>query len=162
MEDKITKAFKEIIPYIIIILAVIIIRTYIITPVKVDGTSMYPTLSNNEILILKKYDKSYDRFDIVVFKRENSKLIKRIVGLPGDTIEYKNNKLYINGNYVKEDFEHENTDDFTYSTTIPDGYYYVLGDNRENSLDSRYFGPISKEDITGIVDLSIYPFKKIK
>ena len=87
------KFIKELVPYIVIIVVVVLIRTFIVTPVQVDGESMYPTLLDNQILILKKYDHSYDRFDIVVFKYNNSKLVKRVIGLPGETVSYKNNIL---------------------------------------------------------------------
>ena len=90
------KIIKEIIPYIVIIFVVIIIRTFIITPVQVDGLSMYPTLNDNEILMLKKYDKNYKRFDIVVLKYQNEKLIKRIIGLPNEGINEIENKLNTN------------------------------------------------------------------
>ena len=156
------KIIKDLIPYLIIIVSIIFIRAFIVTPVKVDGTSMYPTLTNNEILLLNKIDKSYNRFDVIVFKYNNTKLVKRIIGIPGDTIEYKDNKLYINGKYIKENFKHKDTSDFTYSTVIPENSYYVLGDNRVNSLDSRIIGLVEKEKIEGTVNLSILPFKTIK
>ena len=109
------KLLKELIPYVIIILVVVLIRTFIVTPVQVEGHSMVPTLQDNQILLLKKYQKNYKRFDIVVIDDGDEKLIKRIIGLPGETLEVKNNKLYINGKYVKEDFEHDKTDDFVYN-----------------------------------------------
>ena len=157
------KFLKEIIPYIIIIIVAILIRTFIVTPVQVDGESMYPTLDNNEILLLKKYDRSYERFDIVVFNYNNSKLVKRIIGLPGEYVEYKENELYINN--VKIDFELDTyTYDFKLSELgfkqIPDDYYLVLGDNRTNSIDSRRIGLIPKEDILGTTTFSIFPFNK--
>ena len=108
---------KELIPYVIIIVVVVLIRSFIITPVQVDGNSMYPTLKDNEILLLKKYDKKYKRFDIVVLNYNNSKLIKRIIGLPGEHIEYKDNKLYIDGKYIKENFKRNTeTSDFEKNT----------------------------------------------
>lgn len=158
------KFLKEFIPYVVIILAVIFIRTFIVTPVQVDGESMYPTLLNNQILLLKKYDKTYDRFDIVVFNYNNSKLVKRIIGLPGETISYKDNQLYINNRQI----ENINLEAYTYDfeleelgfKTIPEGYYFVLGDNRINSLDSRSIGLISEESILGTTNFSIFPFNK--
>ena len=95
---------KEIIPYIVIIIVVVLIRSFIITPIRVDGMSMYSTLNDGDILFLEKYDKEFKRYDIVVLKNGDDRLIKRIIGLPGDKIEYKNNKLYINGKYTKEKF----------------------------------------------------------
>lgn len=158
---------KSIIPYVVILIVVVLIRTFIITPIQVDGESMYSTLSDNEILLLKKYDKSYDRFDVIVFDYNGSKLIKRIIGMPGDNVRYKDNKLYINGKYVEEKFLTNNqiTNDFKLKeigyNKIPKGYYFVLGDNRTNSTDSRIIGLVSSDDISGITDLAIFPFNKI-
>lgn len=158
------KIIKELFPYIIIVLMVVLIRTFIVTPIQVDGISMEPTLSDNQILLLKKYEKNYKRFDIVVVKLPEEKLIKRVIGLPGDTIEYKDNKLYVNGKYVKEPFQHGKTEDFEYELDgkkkIPEGYYFVMGDNREHSVDSRIIGPVSKNKIVGKTNFSLFPFQK--
>lgn len=158
------KFIKENIIYIIIIFLIIIVRAFIVTPVMVDGNSMYPTLNDREILLLKKYDKKYDRFDIVVLKYNDEKLVKRIIGLPGEKVYYKHNTLYIDGEKVIEDFDHDATDNFNITdlgyTKIPDDYYLVLGDNRDDSLDSRIIGLISKEDIKGTVGIRLFPFNK--
>ncbi len=157
------KFIKEVIPYIIVVLVAVLIRTFIVTPVQVDGQSMYPTLDDNEILLLKKYDHSYERFDIVVFNYNNSKLVKRIIGLPGEYVEYKNNELYINNEKLDFDLE-AHTYDFELSELgfkqIPEDYYLVLGDNRTNSIDSRRIGLIPKENILGTTTFSIFPFDK--
>ena len=152
------KLFKELLPYIMIVVVVVAIRAFIATPVRVDGASMNPTLEDGEILILKKYDRSLERFDIVVLDYNGEKLVKRVIGLPGEKIAYKDNKLYVDGKRVKEPFEHEVTDDFELEEQIPEGYYFVLGDNRINSTDSRMIGAISKEQIQGTTNFSIFPF----
>ena len=165
-DEKIIKFFREAIPYIIIILLVIIIRSFIITPIKVDGTSMYNTLDNGEILLLKKYEKSYKRFDVIVFYNGQDRLIKRIIGLPGEEVKYKDNKLYINGKYIKEDFlkNNQKTYDFNLKdlgyNKVPKDSYFVLGDNRTNSTDSRIIGPVYKKDISGKSDFVLFPFDK--
>lgn len=159
------KILKELIPYIIILIVVVFVRSFIVTPVIVDGDSMDTTLKNNEILLLKKYDKSYERFDIIVFNYDDTKLIKRIIGLPGEMVEYKDGILYINGEKVNDSLASITTD---YSLEqldvlkIPDGYYFVLGDNRNNSTDSRIIGLINEKDIYGTTDFSLWPMKKIK
>ena len=153
------KIYREAIPYIVIIIIVILVRSYVITPVRVDGASMNPTLEDSEILILKKYDKSFNRFDIVVFKYNDDKLVKRIIGLPGETVKIEGNKLYINDEFVEETFEHKDTQDYKYDGVIPEDMYFVMGDNRTNSLDSRYIGLIPKKSIQGTVSLSIFPYK---
>ncbi len=156
------KWIKELIPYVIIVIVVFLIRTYIITPVKVQGTSMNPTLKNGEVMILNKWDNNYKRFSIVVLTYENKKLIKRVIGVAGDNVKYKNNKLYINGKYVKENFKHKKTDNFSLEELgydkIPEGYYLVLGDNRTNSMDSRLIGLINEKDIQGTTNFSLFPF----
>ena len=164
---KITKFIRELIPYIIIIIAVVLFRSFIATPVEVEGKSMYSSLDDGEILLLKKYDKNYKRFDVIVFKNNNDKLIKRIIGLPGEKVEYKNNKLYINGRYIKEPFlkNNQTTYDFELKELgykkIPKDHYFVLGDNRTNSTDSRMIGLISKNKISGKTNFIIFPFTKI-
>ncbi len=157
--------FKELIPYIVIVLVVVLIRTFVVTPIQVDGSSMYPTLEDKELLILKKYDHSFERFDVVVFEYNGSRLIKRIVGLPGERVEYKDNILYIDGDKVTEDFDRNSeTADFKLEdigyNVVPEGYYFVMGDNRNNSTDSRIIGLVSKKDIKGSTNLSIFPFDR--
>ena len=161
------KFLKELLPYLIIIVVVVFIRTFIATPVRVDGSSMVPTLKNNDILILNKLARNYKRFDIVVVRAHNAKLVKRIIGLPGESIEYKDNKLYINGKVIK-DVTPEETDDFSLEELygmkkIPDGYYFVMGDNRDGSSDSRDYriGLIKKNNILGKTILRIFPLNKI-
>lgn len=149
---------KEILSYVLIILAVVLIRTFIATPVIVSGSSMYPTLEEKDVLILKKYDKEIERFDVVVFNYNNSKLIKRVIGLPGESVTYKNGKLYINDQELMDRFAYI-TDNYEIKE-IPIGYYFVLGDNRRNSSDSRTIGLVSIDDINGITDFSLWPLKK--
>ena len=167
-EEKIKKIIKNILPYVIIIIVVVIIRTFFVTPIQVDGTSMYPTLKDNELLLLKKYDKSYDRFDVIVFNHNGSRLIKRIIGLPGDNIKVEDNILYINGKEYKEDYLDKGTvtNDFSLeelfdTDKVPEGTYFVMGDNRDDSLDSRILGFIDEDDIEGIASITIFPFDRL-
>ncbi len=156
------KILKEIYPYILIVIIVVLFRTFIATPVRVDGDSMLDTLYNGDILILNKLNKNFKRFDIVVIKVNNTKIIKRIIGLPGETIEYKNNQLYINGEEI-DDIDTSITNDFTLKNKIPDDNYFVMGDNRGNSMDSRFseVGLIKKENIIGTAKIRIFPFNRI-
>ena len=146
-----------------------IIRIFLIDPVRVDGASMNTTLADGEIMILNKivYKKEdIKRFDIVVIKQDDKHIIKRVVGLPGETIEYKDNILYINGKEMKDPYPSTKTDDFSIEdvghTKIPGDTYFVMGDNRSDSLDSRYpsVGVIKKENIVGRARLVIWPFNK--
>lgn len=155
------KYIKEVIPYLIIILVVLIIRTFIVTPIIVEGESMAPTLDGGEIMILKKYDTSYERFDIVVVNKsvEGDNLIKRIIGLPGETIRYRNKKLYINDKVIEDEYGYGDTGNFK-EITLGDNEYFLMGDNREISLDSRSLGVIKNTEIEGTVGIILFPFSK--
>lgn len=165
---------------VIVIAAVFVIgiRTFIFSPIIVDGASMMPTFENGDRVIVNKISPSindYERFDIVVFKaNEEENFIKRIIGLPGDHIEYKNDDLLVNGEKFEEpylekykdelggysDFTNDFTlEQLTNSSEIPEGYYLVLGDNRPKSGDSRdaRIGLIAKEKIMGKANIRYYP-----
>ena len=135
---------KELIIYGSIILAIILLRTFIITPVRVNGSSMDYTLEDGEIMLLNKIGYKFtdiNRFDIVVVDTIDSKIIKRVIGLPGETLKYENNTLYINGKEVDEPYLKEKTEDFNLTDLgyekLPQDCYFVMGDNRNNSSDSR-------------------------
>jgi len=168
VKERFKVILKELYPYIVIIVVVVLFRTFIATPVRVDGISMVDTLHDGEILILNKLDKSYKRFDIVVINYGDTKIVKRVIGLPGENIEYKDNELYINEEKI-EDRSTVRTSDFTLKgiygiDIIPDDYYFVMGDNRvgKNSADSRYpeIGLIKKSDMVGTTTIRLFPFDK--
>ena len=165
------RILKELYPYVVIVIVVVLFRTFIATPVRVNGASMEDTLYNGEILILNKLNHNYKRFDVVVINKkvqgEKTKLVKRIIGLPGEAIEYKDNKLYINSKEL-EDVSISRTGDFSLEELynikkIPKNYYFVMGDNRGNSSDSRdnRIGLISEDEIVGTTSIRLFPFTKI-
>ena len=161
--EKFKKMIKENYSYILIIVVILLIRTYIVTPIRVNGTSMYPTLKQNEIMILNKIGlkSGIDRFDIVVVKTDNNRIIKRVIGLPGESVMYEDGKLYINGKYIEDSYSLSSTKDFD-NIVLKEDEYFVLGDNREVSKDSRMIGPVKKEQILGKTRLVIFPFTKIR
>ncbi|MGJ9381390.1 signal peptidase I [Salipaludibacillus sp. CF4.18] len=158
----------------------IVIRYFFFAPIVVDGESMMPTLENNDRMIVNKigYNISEpDRFDIVVFHApQNKDYIKRVIGLPGDTIEYENDVLYINGEEVEEPYldvykevapSKPLTGDFqleevTGEETIPEGHIFVLGDNRQHSKDSRHIGVVNSEDVVGKANFVFWPFQEVR
>lgn len=130
---------------IFIISALVFNFNYCIT--FVAGNSMNPTLHNGELLLATKHTKKLERYDIVLIKTDDKSIIKRIIGLPNETIEYKDDVLYINGQIATDRYAHGHTSDF--SVTLGDDEYYCLGDNRENSSDSRFYGAFKSKAIFG-------------
>ncbi len=159
--DKLKKFLKENFTFIVLLIVIIVIKFFVVSPIRVNGDSMNPTLEDRDIMILDEISYRFSnikRFDIVVVKKNGEFLIKRVIGLPGDEIRYEDNTLYINDKLIKEKFNHEDTKDF--DTIVPDDKYFVMGDNRNNSVDSRMIGPISKKEILGKTNFTIYPFNK--
>ena len=155
------KVIKEVIPYVVIVVVVVLIRTFIITPVRVDGDSMKNTLKNGDILLLYKLS-SINRFDIIVLdeEKDNEKIIKRVIGMPGETIAIKKGKIYINDKVIDDEYAYGETSDYN-KVTLRDDEYFILGDNRLISKDSRYFGPIKDNEIKGKIVFRLFPFTKI-
>ena len=155
------KILKELIPYLIIIIVVILVRTFIATPVIVDGPSMNKNLNDNDLVIVCKVCE-VKRDSIVVLREldDNEKIIKRIIGMPGETIEITNGVIYINDKRYNDIYSYGETSDYQ-KVTLKDDEYFILGDNRLISKDSRYFGPIKAESIIGTAVYRLYPFTKI-
>lgn len=148
---------------IIIILVVVLFRTFIATPAVVNGDSMDNTLKDGHIVLINKLSYVFGdvkRFDIVVLNNEtdSDKIIKRVIGLPNEKIEYKEGKLFINDSEIKLEIKFEDTEDFVFETK--ENEYFVLGDNRDVSKDSRVLGNFNKEDIVGKVGIRFYPVDK--
>lgn len=164
LKTELFELFKSI---LIAIIAAAIIIAFIFETVSVDGSSMYPTLRNNDRLIIEKvtyYFRSPKPMDVIVMKnpRNNSeRYIKRIIAVEGDKIEIYNNKVYINGSLKDELYIFENRiNDFS-EITVPKNTVFVLGDNRNNSTDSRILGPINLKLIVGKAFIRLLPFNKV-
>ncbi|MDD5888583.1 MAG: signal peptidase I [bacterium] len=162
MEKKKSGIIMEYIPYIIVIVIAVVIKFFVVTPIRVNGESMMNTLHDGDIMVLNEISykfSSIKRFDIVVIKHDDEYLIKRVIGLPGEEIEYIDGKLYVDGEEIEETFNHEITADVL-KIKVPDNEYYVLGDNRINSTDSRVIGTIPIKNIKGTTSLTIFPFSR--
>lgn len=163
---------------IIIALALaMIIRIFFFTPIIVDGASMEPTLQDENRMIVTKIGEP-KRFDVIVFHAtEEQDYVKRVIGLPGDRIEYKDDTLYINGKPYDEPYldeakqelaDGELTNSFTLRDTpvqsdvVPEGHLFVMGDNRRFSKDSRHIGAIPMDKVVGTTKMVFYPIQKIK
>ncbi|WFA92592.1 signal peptidase I sipU [Bacillus subtilis] len=168
----------------IVVLSIIMITALIFTirlvfykPFLIEGSSMAPTLKDSERILVDKAVKwtgGFHRGDIIVIhdKKSGRSFVKRLIGLPGDSIKMKNDQLYINDKKVEEPYLKEYkqeakesgvtlTGDF--EVEVPSGKYFVMGDNRLNSLDSRNgMGMPSEDDIIGTESLVFYPFGEMR
>lgn len=184
------KAVKNILSWIIPILVgfliAAVIKTFFVSVVKVDGTSMYPNLQNNE-RVMMLHQAGIRRGSVIVFDAygvdrnntnltKDTKYVKRVIALPGDTVEYRDNgQLYVNGKFQSQGYitQQQQTDGtlkvvanlpqakgVTLGTgsrfKVPAGKYFVLGDNRSVSNDSRYYGFVPKKKILGVVKVPFW------
>jgi signal peptidase I len=202
-EVKMAKFIKDWWSVFAVLIIMIIARVFIFAPIIVDGHSMDPTLEDGERMIIIKTTK-ISRFDMVVSneitenasgQKSNKMIIKRVIGMPGDTIEYQDDVLYVNGKktdepYLKEYqalfkkdrlqetysyneyFQQlaENSSAFTTDSTgsanfkveVPEGQYYLMGDDRIVSKDSRMIGTVSESSITGEPKVAFWPLNKLR
>jgi signal peptidase I, bacterial type len=142
------------------------IRTFIFEPIFVSGESMIPTLNNGESLGVEKFSRysslpARGEIVIVTDPDNNETLVKRVVGLPGDTVEVKNSTLYINGKAQSEPYVSKTPYNDFKAVMVPPDTIFVMGDNRANSKDSRFFGPVSKNAIIGHALFVIWPLNEI-
>lgn len=169
-KKKNNEVWKNFVDYIKVILIALIIsfgiKTFVITSTIVDGRSMNPTVNNRDHLLVCKLffiKNNITRGDIIDFYVHSDKkyFLKRVIGVEGDVVEIKDNKLYLNGKlqhepYVSTDVTSAHTN--VTKWVVPKGHVFVLGDNRSNSKDGRDLGVISRTDIVGKIILRYYPF----
>ncbi len=163
----------ETVRYAVIAAAIIIpIRIFIAQPFVVSGNSMFPTFKNGEYLIvdeLSKYVDAYQRGDVVILRypQDPSKyFIKRVIGLPGETVSVENGVVTVSGGHLTEPITLDepyvkNPKIDTLKRTLDDTEYFVMGDNRAQSSDSRYWGPVPKRLMDGKALLRLFPFTRI-
>ena len=162
--------------FVIVLGVVIVVQHFILSVAKVNGNSMYPTLHHMDSVLLWKLGYEPERFDVVVFEQaEDLYYVKRVIGVPGETVSYEDETLWIDGEAVAEPFladsrveerettafELEDICQFERCDIIPEGYYLVLGDHRSNSEDSRHIGLISESKILGKAMFISGPFERI-
>lgn len=154
---------------IVAAVAAILIRSFVVQTFYIPSASMEPTLEIQDRVLVNKLAYKFgdpSRGDVVVFERPPQDtgttvkdLIKRVVALPGDTVEAREGKLYVNNEPVDEPYLEAGTETLNLPpTTIPEDRLFVMGDNRGNSSDSRVFGPIDEDLLVGKADLRFWPF----
>lgn len=157
---------------VLAVLTALMISTFVISHTKIPTGSMMFTINPGDHLIVNRlpyYYRDPRKGEITVFNLEGENLIKRVIGEPHDIINIIDNNIYVNNQRLDESAYLKNLDstyEFSHSKIhfpyeVPEGYYFMLGDNRKNSMDSRYFGPVPREDIYAKGGIRIYPFNRI-
>ena len=159
--------FEWIMVFVVAAALAFVVRTFIFEPVRVDGSSMLNTLTDGEYMIATKFDYLLgdpERFDIVICDYPNTSdgmyRVKRVIGLPDETIELRAGQLYVDGVHIEQDFDMTPNEAYFGPYTVPPGHYFVMGDNRNNSKDSRsaMVGPLARSEIKGHVRAVVFPF----
>lgn len=157
------------------ILVALVVKTFLIQAFRIPSASMHPTLlEGDRVLVNKTSYRLHDvnRGDVVVFSRpknlhaapgEPDDLIKRVIGLPGDTVQTRNGAVYVNGRALDEPYLAEGTQTLNIDdpVKVPKGHVWVMGDNRGDSQDSRVFGPIPEDTIVGRAFMIMWPPSRI-
>lgn len=161
-----TNLKKELLEYLKVIVTTVLITLvvlYFVQVSRVVGSSMEPNYHNGNIVLVNKrfYPISCCKYgDVVVAKADfgfgSEQIIKRVIGLPGDTISQKGSTLYRNGKALKEDYINEVMDNDNFSVTVEEGHVFIMGDNRNDSADSRVLGSVDYNDIVGNVFLKLF------
>lgn len=177
--------FKEIIEWVeaiaIAVVVALILRNYVLTFAKVDGASMEPTLQHSNMLYVNKVAYTPQRGDIVIFEpasAPNHPYVKRVIAIAGDTvyIDFANGDVYVNGEVIDEPYINGPTAlegeyirllkmsgkyDRQHPIVIPEGHFWAMGDNRNNSRDSRSIGPVPEEELMGHAVFRFWPVDKM-
>lgn len=164
---------REVLEWILVLACALglafVLRTFVFEPVRVDGRSMMNTLVDGEYMISTKFDYLFgepQRFDIVIchYPGRTENFVKRLIALPGETVELREGELYINGEFIAQDFDRTpSTRDFG-PYTVPEERYFVMGDNRDNSHDSRArdVGALTRDQIRGHVQFVLLPVSNLR
>lgn len=156
---------------ITVLILAFLIRTFLFQPFVVEGQSMEPNFFNEEYLLVNRMTYRIgdpQRGDVIVFQAPSNPeydYIKRVIGLPGETVKVEDNNIYINNELLDENYTNqtnstifEDTKNYKLEVTLDDDEYFVLGDNRDHSSDSRDWGTLPKNNIIGKAWVSVYPW----
>lgn len=164
--------FEFIKTVIVIVILAAIIRLFVIQPFIVDGQSMEPNFQNNDYLITEKISfhlQQINHGEVIILRPPDNpsvNYLKRVIGIPGDTVDIKDGDVYVNGQKLTEPYidgqKTLTTNNEEMKTALRESEYFVMGDNRNHSRDSRELGPIPKQNIISHVWIRLFPFNQIK
>ena len=162
-------AAREIVEVVVIALVtVFIIRSFLVQPFLVNGASMEPNFEDGNYLLVDEISYRFSepqRGEVVVFRYPNDRsvfFIKRVIGLPGEKLMIRDGEVYVDGKELNEDYLGPSSDtEGRINVNLGEDEYFVLGDNRSYSFDSRNWGPIQRDDIIGVARIRVFPFNEI-
>ena len=158
------KGYFKLLLVSIVVISVIGFRTYILERVIVNGESMKETFFDGDILWAQKFNLEHlERFDVVVAQANGQSVIKRIIGLPNETVTIIDDTIWINGELLEDRYDEDmkESNASIKDITLGANEYFLMGDNRQHSVDSRNFGPVSIDHMCGKVIFQIYPFNRM-
>lgn len=158
------EVWKSCLIVIVFFAIILLFKNFVMDKVIVNGTSMLPMYYEGDVLLVKTLgEPQLDRYDIVVANVERKKVLKRVIGLPGETLKIENGYVYVDGERLEDDIDirMEEAGVLQEELKIATNEYVLLGDNRNGSLDSREWGAISQEQIVGNVVMKIYPWHQV-
>jgi len=176
LKEKVTGFFREnkkdlpeyLLYLVLFVFILYIMPTFLLEPIQIKGSSMQDTLQNKDRVLIEKvsrYGDGPERFDIIVFTKQTGSqektYVKRIIGLPGDTVQIIENEIYLNGQVLPETYGKGVIGDAGLAAEpieLGDDEYFVLGDNRTVSVDSCEIGPVKKNEIRGNVIFRLFPW----
>lgn len=167
---KSKSTLREILESLVIaVILALVIRAFVFQPFYIPSGSMEPTLQIKDHILVNKFGYRFwgpQRGDIVVFRyplNPKKDYVKRLIGLPGERVEIKNSRVYVNGREISEEYLPAGLryPDFG-PVLVPENAYLMLGDNRDNSDDSRYWGPLPRENIIGKAMLVYWPLDRMR
>lgn len=158
LNKLLNKLFSAALSAILFLLVLILVgrvtNSYIIN--KIDGQSMEPSFYQNDFVISTKLYTELKRGDVIEAYADNESVIKRVIGLPGETVIVDTDNIYVNGYLISSDYRFPGPNYYTGTYYLGDNEYFIVGDHKEVSKDSRYYGPVTYDDITSIVVFRIW------
>lgn len=153
---------KDIIKSAVLGALIAFLITRLILPTTIIGDSMYPGLKDTDIVLIDVFNKTFENNDIIIFRYDEEDIIKRIIASENDLITIKDSNLYLNNILIKEPYILEKQTSGTCNLIVPKGFFYVLGDNRQASCDSRCFGLVDINSIKGKMICKFTYLNKLK